>query len=565
MKLKETSNMCLIDKNILIDILEECNSGVVIFNNQGCLIHANSCIKNILSDIGTHGKFIEELFQKMEKFGYGREDSEIWQLEEYKLTLKYLSTGDCKIAIILFENENIFDDIRNISNLNRSYQNLFEEYVDDTIWITDSKGKTLFAGDRNGINLGYEKDYFLNKNIYDLEKEGLFKPSVTAKVLENKRSEIVVQKTANGATCVALGIPYFDEDGQIERVMSISRNLDKQFDLGEKIIHGNALEPNKQTNATQLNFITCNKTMLENIHIAKLAAISNTSVLITGETGVGKSMLAKRIHSMSGRADKPCITVNCSSIPEEIFESELFGYDEGAFTGGAENGKTGLLEIADKGTVILDEICEIPFNCQAKLLEVMQEGMFTKVGATEKKHVDIRFISTTNQDIENNISNNRFRSDLYYRISTIEINIPALIDRKEDIPLLLKNFLNMYNQKYTSNTKISTNAYDKLVKHNWAGNTRELENTIEKLVVSYRNMLVDTKDIDLINDSFHGDNRVVVDYIVPLKAAISIGEKKLLMKAANEYSTEAEIAEVLGTSQSNISRKLKQYNLSINV
>ena len=228
--------------------------------------------------------------------------------------------------------------------------------------------------------------------------------------------------------------------------------------------------------------------------------ISNfdSTVLITGESGTGKSMLANFIHSKSKRANRPFVTINCAAIPENLIESELFGYVPGAFTGANPKGKQGLVEQADTGTLFLDEIGLLPLNLQAKFLQLIQEKTYTPIGAVKTKKVDVRIISATNLNLKKQIQEKNFREDLYYRLRVIEFYMPPLRERQDAIDSLIDYFLNLYNKKYGIRKTISQNARQLLHNSSWSGNIRELQYVIERLVVTSRENRITSYDIPLL-------------------------------------------------------------------
>jgi transcriptional regulator with PAS, ATPase and Fis domain len=238
----------------------------------------------------------------------------------------------------------------------------------------------------------------------------------------------------------------------------------------------------KKSDNSRLDHILTNNTEFMKIKKeAALIARSSSTVLLTGESGVGKDMFARGIHEASPRAKNPFIKVNCVSIPDTLFESELFGYAPGSFTGALKNGKSGYFERADTGTIFLDEIGDMPMPIQAKLLQVLQEKEFVRVGGTKKQTVDIRIIAATNRNLREAISDKSFREDLYYRLNVIEFHLPPLRDKPDDIIILAKSFIEKYNRILGSKvTGISRQAQEALQNYSWPGNVRELENAIER-------------------------------------------------------------------------------------
>lgn len=289
------------------------------------------------------------------------------------------------------------------------------------------------------------------------------------------------------------------------------------------------------------------KKIMDIIH--RISEVDST-VLLLGETGVGKTRLARYIHEVSSRSKQPFMVVNCGAIPDSLIESELFGYESGAFTGGRSKGKKGLIESADGGILFLDEIAELPYSIQSKLLEVLQEHTFRKVGGTKSMKVDIRIIAATNKDLQKMVQEKMFREDLYYRLHVVPLTIPPLRERKEEIIPLAELFVRKFNQKYGLRFALSSNAKDRLLANPWRGNIRELENTIERMVVTQSEEMSHREDgrpIELGNQ------------LPPLKEAKRQLEKELILRAYELYGTTYKAAEVLQVDQSTIAKKVKQY------
>ncbi|GIN96604.1 hypothetical protein J6TS1_24740 [Siminovitchia terrae] len=299
--------------------------------------------------------------------------------------------------------------------------------------------------------------------------------------------------------------------------------------------------------------------------INKIAQV-NSTVLILGESGVGKTMLAKQIHNSSPRVDHPFIAVNCASLPENLIESELFGYNHGTFTGGQKGGKRGLFEAANKGTIFLDEIAELPFSIQSKMLEILQSSTFRRVGGTENINVDIRIIAATNKNLKQMVEENKFRQDLYYRLNVVPINIPPLRERKDDIPSLVTFFLNKYNEKYSQDVRLNSKLESQLIEYDWPGNIRELENVIERIVVTNTEQIAELLDTPIqeknneLRVQSKEEGNILTEGLIPLKMAKKRLEKQLILRAYQMYGSTYQAAKALKVDQSTISKKLKEYN-----
>jgi len=296
------------------------------------------------------------------------------------------------------------------------------------------------------------------------------------------------------------------------------------------------------------------------LKIAEKLSDIDSICLITGESGTGKTMLAKYIHDHSPRKDKPFVSINCSAIPSELLESELFGYKRGAFTGANVNGKLGLLETASGGTVLLDEIGEIPYTIQAKLLYVIQDKTFFPIGSTKPIKVDIKIIAATNRDIQKLCMTGLFREDLYYRLKVFEIYIPPLRERQEDIEPLIFFFLNKYSQKYNLSHEISQKTIEILKLNTWRGNIRELSNVIERMVVITENFKIEPSDLpsDMFSYQYNG-NSEDIGSITSFDDAVEKYESKIILKAYEKHKTSRKVAAALSISQTRATKLLKKY------
>lgn len=290
--------------------------------------------------------------------------------------------------------------------------------------------------------------------------------------------------------------------------------------------------------------------------------ISNfdSTILITGESGTGKSMLAKFIHNNSKRRHRPFVTINCATIPENLIESELFGYVSGAFTGANQKGKPGMIELANKGTLFLDEIGLLPLNLQSKFLQLIQEKTYIPIGALENKTVDIRIISATNLDLKAQIALQKFREDLYYRLRVIEFQMPPLRDRQDAIRPLIDYFLQELNKKYHIKKTITEQAKDTLKKYKWAGNIRELQYILEKLFVTSPDNQITTNDLPpltgMMAKTAPGDFNGI-----RFEEEVEQFEKELLWQAYTTHKSSYKVAKALDISQTKASRLLRKYNI----
>ena len=301
---------------------------------------------------------------------------------------------------------------------------------------------------------------------------------------------------------------------------------------------------------------------------AKSYAETDFPVLITGESGIGKELLAHSIHSASNRKNGSFVWVNCAAIPETLIESELFGYEKGAFTGAQNSGKTGKFELAHGGDIFLDEIGELPLNLQAKFLRVLQEKEMEKLGGNGIVNLDIRVIAATNSNLEDKIKANEFRQDLYYRLNVLNLNVPSLKERKEDIPLLVNHFITSMNQNFNIYKEFTEDIITILINYSWPGNVRELKNVVERIAVNAPEEVVRKEDIpdyilqDFQKQSIESNDKITLKYGA-LKNTLAEIEKKIILDTLNECNdNQTETAKVLGIPRMTLYRKLKSFDIT---
>lgn len=311
--------------------------------------------------------------------------------------------------------------------------------------------------------------------------------------------------------------------------------------------------------------IAASKAMQQVLDLAARVARVDSTVLLLGESGVGKGVVAQHIHRLSDRGAGPFVKVDCAAIPETLLESELFGYAPGAFTGARREGKGGIIEQAAGGTLFLDEIAEVPPAIQVKLLQLIQDRRFTRVGGVRPLEVDLRIIAATHRDLQQMVEQQLFRADLFYRLHVVPVTIPPLRDRPEDILPLVRFFLEQYKAKYRVEKQLHPDVIDALAAYPWPGNVRELENMVERLVVTTEGPLVQPGDLPPAllpaRAAPHGDLawRLGERGLMPLKEAVEQLEAELIRQAVRLYGTTTKVGEVLGIHQSTAVRKIHKY------
>lgn len=444
------------------------------------------------------------------------------------------------------------------------------ETSNNNITITDGKGVILYTNFDHWNVYEEEPQLYIGKSIYELQEQGILSPSISAIVLKEKRATQIMQKTKTGKIIMSTAYPLFDDKEEITRVISYAidqteiKILQEQYEQLERKLKGYQTEVEELREKEEALYRS--KEMQQISKTIQRVANTDATVLLLGESGVGKSMFARKLHAQSDRKKEPFIEVNCSTIPSSLFESEMFGYESGSFTGAQKNGKKGLIEQAHNGTLFLDEIGELPLSMQAKLLKVLQEKRFMRIGGNKEQTVDFRLVTATNQDLEGMVQKGEFRLDLYYRLNVIPLMIPPLRERKEDISFLINHFIEFINQKYKTAKKLHPTTFDILLAYRWPGNVRELENLVERLILTTEESIIlpsslpsyvigqvttGSDDMAIIEQSIlHGHNlKMIMEHI----------EKWMILKAQKECKSTYEMAEYLGISQPSVIRKLKKY------
>lgn len=461
------------------------------------------------------------------------------------------------------------EELLQVKQINHELQELFQQYNENTIFVTDGEGKILYAGEDCARNCGVTlEELYECGTVQELEERNIFKPSISLKVLQSHNIEVAIQKTMAGHECMAIGIPVFNNEEKLISIVSLSRDISAYIRLGKMF---SAIkkkeEPLDVENKSILypDLITSSPKFLSIIEVIKLVAPVNSTVLITGQTGTGKDVVARVIHKMSTRSDKKFVKVNCGAIAPNLVESELFGYEKGSFTGARRDGKIGLIEAANGGTLFLDEISELPLEQQVKLLQVLQEKKMTRVGGVQEIEVDVRFLAACNKDLAEEVKKKKFREDLYYRLNVIPISLPPLCERKEDIPLLIKHFLKRFNETYHTQKEFTSEAMHAMVQYDWPGNVRELEHMVERLAVMSKKMLIGMSDLpDFIREKAeaeHYEDFLPEQKMLDLSTAVADLEKRMIKQAMEQTKNASEAARLLGVDQSTISRKIKKYQL----
>jgi transcriptional regulator with PAS, ATPase and Fis domain len=573
---KETNNIVRI-------LSESLNKSVFIINTESKVVYINTKAKKYFKILNYPNDEIEKFFNIRKDYIQscleGKAFSsikviikdDIFYMDIAPLTLNSEIVGGLIVINDKYDSKSFESTFQVLNNINKEIELFYAMYYDE-IMVTDDKGKII------SVNNPVCEEYYnlnetnlINANVKELEDKGIFKPSITLKVIKEKKLISILQKTQTGKVLMVYGLPVFDNSFKLSKVFSTSKDLTEIYTLKEKLSKTEKLmekyylklkEIKNEQNLFE-NVIYKSSQMRHLIDLIKRISTVDSHIILNGESGVGKTLFAKIIHKLSNRQNHEFVSINCGAIPENLLESELFGYEKGAFTGAKNEGKIGYIELANNGTLFLDEISELPLQMQVKLLKVLDEKSFTRVGSTKPIKSDFRLIAATNKDLEKLIKENKFREDLFYRLNVIQINVPPLRERKDDIPLLVNFFIEKYNKKYNTNKRLDPKVLDVFSEYKWPGNVRELENIIERLVVTIDKDLIEKSDLP----SFFSNQdyqTVQIDQVLSLKKSIDNLEKQLLGKVYEIHKNTYKVAEVLGISQSSVVRKLKKYKININ-
>jgi len=494
------------ERNSLLDKLP---LGIIVTDNHYKIRYYNSFVSNhISSDVS----LIEsELINAVHENKGGKKknksgvrslsiNTRIFQLKFYET--RFDDDHDrTKWIILLFDSNEFFNFDNELGEANKLVNRL-QSIIDfsyDGIYVTDHMGTTLCVNKSYERITGVKIDEVIGKNIKELEVIGMFSPIITPWVLEHKQRITVEQTVKAGKKVVITGNPVFGENDEIQYIITNVRDMTEINQLRAEV---NRLKQEKQLDED--NIVYRSAAMKQVLQTAAMVSDVNISILLLGESGVGKEVIAKHVHEISNRKKDPFIAVNCGALVSTLLESELFGYEAGAFTGASKKGKQGLFEIANRGVIFLDEIGDMTLELQGKLLRVLQEGEIQRVGGTEQIPIDVRVICATNKNLAQMVAEGAFREDLYYRLDVVTIEIPPLRERKDDIALLLASFADRFNKKYGKSKIFSADAIQTLTEYRWPGNVRELRNLVEQLIV-----LAPEEEIDLK----HLPTKVKVNYI----------------------------------------------------
>ena len=436
----------------------------------------------------------------------------------------------------------------------------------DGIFITDGSGNVLLVNDAYQKMTGIPAQEVLGRNMKQLVAQRYYDKSVTLLVMETKRPATINQTIKGGLRMLVTGNPVFDSSGNLHRVVTNVRDISDLIKLRDQLVKTQEKTLKYETELSHLrslqidasDIVFRSKAMAQALATAAKVAPVDSTVLITGDSGTGKELIAKLIHRKGKGANRPFIPINCAALPEHLLETELFGYEGGAFTGAKKEGKPGLFELANNGTLFLDEVGDMPMPLQAKLLRAIQEKQIMRLGSTKSITVKVRIIGATHRDIQKMTEQREFRRDLYYRLMVVPIHLPLLRERREDIPLLAMHFMEKFNRRFGLGKSLTAGALDALVQYSWPGNVRELENLIERLLVTSSGNDIGTELLPShVRHCAYTPKRGS-----KLSEAVAEVEAYLLETSYRNLGSWAKAAEELGIDKATAYRKAGKYGLT---
>ncbi len=564
-------------------MLDATLNGVVIIDASGTVLVYNQAARRMLGDserspLGRHLKEVRpEAWPDMQRIlKDGR--PQIGRRIEFSTTTiianrnPIMAGGKVAGIISVFQDissyEAIISELQGYRTLHREMEAIFESSYDG-LYITDGNANTIRVNSAYERITGLRRGDLIGRNMEELVREGVFDHSVSLDVLRQGRGNTIMQNIKGGKQVMVTGTPIFDEDGKISLVVTNVRDITELNQLRRQLEESRllssryyqSLREQEQYEHARGELVAKSRSMAQVLQKAVKVAASDTAVLLMGESGVGKTMLARIIHQMSPRKEAPFVKISCGAIPEALMESELFGYTKGAFTGAAPGGKAGHIEAAHTGTVFLDEVGELTLGMQVKLLEVIEEQSFTRVGSTRPTKVDVRIIAATNRDLERMARREHFRRDLFYRLNVVPIAIPPLRQRREDIPALALGFLERLNQRRGWAKRLEPEVLEALMSYEYPGNVRELINLVERMAVMGEGEALCLADLPSELRRPVGGGPDPLERGLGLKQALERLEAQMIEGAVARSATMSQAAQVLGIHPTTLWRKMVRLGL----
>lgn len=455
-------------------------------------------------------------------------------------------------------------ELQRLRDLNQDLEAILSSSFDE-IYVTDGAGVTLRVNQACQRLYGLGAHELIGRSVYELEKHGIFSPSATSMALRERRRVTILQRTRSERQVLVTATPVF-RGGEIIRVVCNSRDVTELLDLREQLSEAEDLAHRyryelatvRSGSGAEPGGALITPGLAGVVRLAQRIARVDSTVLLLGESGVGKDVLAGLIHCYSGRRDGPLVKINCGAIPPDLLESEMFGYEHGAFTGARREGRSGHMELAHGGILFLNEVAELPLTLQVKLLQVLQDRQFTRLGGSKPVSVDVRILAATNRDVVAMVKRGELREDLYYRLNVVPIRVPALRERPEDIPILALRFLERYNARYGLRCRFGPDTLLTFSRYPWPGNVRELENVVERLVVTAEQEEICPVDVAAVLAG--GTPAPAIPAMVrSLRETLEETEAQLVRAAYRQSASTYQLARALGISQASAVRKVHKY------
>lgn len=568
-------------------ILDMFHNGIMILDRNGIITVYNRAARRIFGEQGRQhlGRHIKEFrptvwpdFQQIIATGQaqiGRKlsiDGATIIANRSPIVIDGQVHGVISVFQDISEYERISDQLQSFRRLTRELEAIIESSYDG-LYITDGDANTIRVNRSYERITGLKREDLIGRRMNDLVAARVFDHSVSLEVLKKGQPVTLMQVVKGDKQVIVTGTPIRDENGSIVLVVTNVRDITELNSLKAEVENSRritsrmiqTLREQDSVDHALRQMVIKSQGMMQVVRMATRVADAGVPVLLQGESGVGKSMLARLIHQISQRKQGPFVKINCGTIPASLMESELFGYEKGAFTGAMPGGKAGLIETGHKGSVFLDEIAELAPDLQVKLMEVIEEQTFTRVGGTGTLKVDVRIIAATNRNLPEMIRQGRFREDLYYRLNVVPIAIPPLRQRQEDIPPLAMKVVDGFNQSKGTDKRIDARVVDRLKTYPFPGNVRELINIIERMLIMGEGPRVTVEDLPgevlhVIRSQECHLSKMDTEGM-PLKAALAALEARLISSAVASTDSLAAAAATLGIHPTTLWRKMTRYGV----
>ena len=564
-------------------IFDASYNGIVVVDKEGIITVYNDSAKRIFKE--NHSSFVGRHFSEIRPEAWP-EFSEILKTGVSQIGKKIslpeatiianrspiIEDGEIVGVLSIFQDiseyEHLISGLQSYQKLHRELEAIFESSYDG-FYIADGKADTIRVNKAYERITGLSREKLIGRNLNDLVEEKVFDNSATLEVLKKKEPVTIMQEVMGDKQVMVTGTPIFDEQGEIALVVTNVRDITELIELRTELEESRHLSSRFYQSLVELEgiehalqeMVVKSQPMMHVVRTAiKVASVDN-SILLQGESGVGKSMMARLIHQISPRKDRPFVKINCATIPISLMESELFGYEKGAFTGADQSGKAGLFETGHTGTVFLDEIAELEPDLQVKLLEIIEEKTFKRVGGTISNSVDIRIIAATNRDLLKMVKERRFREDLYYRLNVVPIKIPPLRQRREDIPPLAMKVIETFNHDHDANLRLGPRVIDRLKRYDFPGNVRELINVMERMMIMCESERIGTDDLPEEIQAFSCSSQTLDMEGLTLKESVRKLEVQLIQNALTHSDSLASAAEMLDIHPTTLWRKVTRYEI----